>query len=69
MWLKLVLELVSLLAFPSFVDTTTLFANKVLSMLLCVLGLVVFGSVHGVSDKMWEMYNNDPVYKEMTLRL
>ena len=36
-WLNLVLELVSLLAFPTLVDTTTVFANKVLSMLLCVL--------------------------------
>ena len=67
-WLNLVLELVSLLPFPTLVDTTTVFANKVLSMLLCVLGLVVFCLVHGGSDKMGEMRNNDPVSKELTLR-
>ena len=49
--LNLVLELVSLLAFATVVDITTVFANKVLSMLLCVLGLVVFRLVHGESDK------------------
>ena len=67
-WLNLVLELVSLLAFSTLVDTTTVFANKVLSMLLCVLGLVVFCLVHGGSDKMGEMRNNDLVSKELTLR-
>ena len=51
-WLNLIFELASLLAFPTLVDTTTVFANKVLSMLLCVLGLVAFYLVHGGSDKM-----------------
>ena len=50
---NLVLELVSLLAFPTLVDTTTVFANKVLSMLLGVLGLVVFCLVHGDQTK-WD---------------
>ena len=65
--LNLVIELVSLLAFPTLVDITIVFANKVLSMLLCVLGLVVFCSVHVGSEKMGEMHNNDPLSKELTL--
>ena len=40
--LNLVLELVFLLTFPTLVDTTVMFANKVLSMLLCLVGLAVF---------------------------
>ena len=63
--LNVVLELISLLAFPTLVDTTTVFANKVLSMLLCVLALVLFCLVHGRSDKMGQMRNNDPVSKEL----
>ena len=66
-WLNLVLQLVYLLAFPTLLDTTTVFANKVVSMLLCVLGLVIFCLVHGGSDKMGEKRNNDPVSKELTL--
>ena len=50
------------------VDTTTVFANKVLSMLLFVLGLVVFCLVHRGSDKMGKMRNNDPVSKKLTFR-
>ena len=67
-WLNLVLERVSLLAFPTLVDTAAVFASKVLSMLLCVLGLAVFFLVHEGSDKMGEIHNNDPVSKELTLR-
>ena len=40
--LNLILELVFLLTFPTLVDTTVMFANKVLSMLLCLVGLEVF---------------------------
>ena len=58
-WLNLLLEMVSLLAFPTLVGTTSLFANKMLPMLLCVLGLVVFCLAHGGSDKMGEMCNNE----------
>ena len=49
-------------------DTTTVFASKVLSLLLCVLGLIVFCLIHEGSDKMGEMLNNDAVLKELTLR-
>ena len=61
--LNLVLELVSLLAFQTLVDTTTVFANKVLLMLLCVLALVISYLVHRGSDKIGEMRNNDSVFK------
>ena len=37
-WLNVVLELVSLLAFPTLFGYTTVFTNKVLSMLLCAPG-------------------------------
>ena len=57
-----------LIAFPALVDTTPVFVNKVLSMLLCVLGAVALCLAHGGSDKMGEMCNNDPVSKEWTLR-
>ena len=46
-----------------------MFANKVSSVLLCVLGLDVFYLVHEGSDKMREMRNNDPMSKKLTLRL
>ena len=49
-------------------DTTTVFASKVLLMLLCVLGLIVFCLIHEGSDKMREMLINDAVPKELTLR-
>ena len=65
--LNLVIELVSLLGFPTLVDITIVFANKVLSVLLCELGLVVFCSVHVESEKMGEMHNNNPLSKELTL--
>ena len=67
--LNLLLELVSLLAFPTLVDTAAVFANKVLSMLLCVLFLVVFCLVHEGSDKMEKMRNSDPLFMELTLCL
>ena len=67
--LNLLLELVSLLAFPTLVDNAAVFANKVLSMLLCVLCLVVFCLVHEGSDKMGKMRNNDALFMELTLRL
>ena len=68
-WINLVLELVSLLAFPTLIGTRIMFANKVSSVLLCVLGLDVFYLVHEGSDKMREMRNNDPMSKKLTLRL
>ena len=67
-WLNLVFGLVSLLAFSTLVDTTIVFVNKELSMLLCVLGLAVFCLVHAVSDKMGEIHNNGPVSKKLILR-
>ena len=48
-------------------DTTSLFADKVLSMLQCLFGLAVFCLVHGGLDKIGEMLNIDLVSKEMTL--
>ena len=66
-WSNLILKLVSLLAFSTLVDTTSLFADKVLSMLQCVFGLAVFCLVHGGLDKIGEMLNIDLVSKEMTL--
>ena len=68
-WLTLVVELVSLLAFPKLVDTTNLFASKVLSTLLCVLGLVVFCLEHGGSEKMGKFHSNNPLSKELRLWL
>ena len=49
--------------------TTIVFANKVLSVLLCVLGLAIFCLVHRGSDKMGEMRNNESVSKELTFYL
>ena len=66
--LNLVLEFFSLLVFPTLVDTTSVLANKVLSMLLCVLGLVLFYLVHGESDKIGEIHINESVSKELILR-
>ena len=66
--LKLVLQSVFLLDFQTLVDTIIAFANKVLSMLLCVLGFVVSCLLHEGSDKMGKMRKNDPVPKELKLR-
>ena len=66
--LNLLLGLVSSLAFPTLADTTAVFDNRVLSMLLCVLGLAVFCLAYRKLGKMGEMHNNGPVSKELTLR-
>ena len=67
-WLNLVLEFASLFAFVTLLDITTMFVNNVLSMLLCVLGLVAFCSVRKRLEKMRDMHISDPVPKELTLR-
>ena len=67
-WFNLVLELVSLLAFSTLAHITTVFGKKVLSVLLCILRIVVFCLLHGGSEKMGEMHNNDPASTESTLR-
>ena len=62
-------KLVSLLAFSTTVDTTTVFVSKRLSILLSVLGLVVFCLVHGGSEKMRKIRSNNSVSKELIFRL
>ena len=57
-----------LISILTLVGTRTVFANKVLSMLLCAFGLVVFCLERRGSDKIGKMRNNDPVSNKLTLR-